>query len=248
MNSLEHHYGVIDAASSTPKWSIGGEHHFGASEGVTRTNNIETLRVARGWSRPELANRMGTSGQQVERLEKGQRKLTQEWMERAAKAFGVATTEIISDDVDTAPPPRSSQPDDDTVEIIQLDLSLSMGPGTLIEEFAEEEPLRLSHRFVEAITRTPSDRLRLVKGVGDSMEPTLRTGDRVMVDLNERQLARSHGVYWIDHLGTHGIKRLRASSRGKILVMSDNPLVPDYEVDEEDLRIEGRVIWFARDL
>jgi SOS-response transcriptional repressor LexA len=144
--------------------------------------------------------------------------------------------------------PTVSAAGDDTVEIIALDLSLSMGPGTLIEEFAEAEPIRMSVGFVQAITRTPSDRLRLVKGIGDSMEPTLRAGDRVMIDINEKQLSRSHGVYWIDHLGTHGIKRLRAAGRGKILVMSDNPNVPDFEVDAEDLRIEGRVIWFARDL
>lgn len=138
--------------------------------------------------------------------------------------------------------------DDDTVEITAVDLSLSMGPGTFIEDYPEEERVRMSLHFVQAITRTPSNQLRLVRGIGDSMEPTLRSGDRIMVDLNERQLARSHGVYWIDHLGTHGIKRLRASGRGKVMIMSDNPLVPDFEVDAADIRIEGRVIWFARDL
>jgi phage repressor protein C with HTH and peptisase S24 domain len=32
------------------------------------------------------------------------------------------------------------------------------------------------------------------------------------------------------------------------MIASDNPHVPDFEVDAEDLRIEGRAIWFARDL
>lgn len=196
---------------------------------------------------------MGTSGQQVERLEKGQRRLTQDWIEKAADALGVDPPQIIEPEprvggLATLPAPRTSETEDDTVEIVALDLSLSMGPGTLIEDFVEEERVRMSLGFIQAITRTPSDRLRLVRGIGDSMEPTLRTGDRVMVDINERQLSRTHGVYWIDHLGTHGIKRLRPAGRGKILVMSDNVMVPDFEVDAEDLRIEGRVIWFARDL
>ena len=143
---------------------------------------------------------------------------------------------------------RIASSDDDTVEIIALDLSLSMGPGTLIEEYAEEQRVRMSLAFVQAITRTPSDRLRLVRGIGDSMEPTLRTGDRVMIDINERQLARSHGVYWVDHLGTHGMKRLRAASRSKVLIISDNPVIDNYEVDAEELIIHGRAIWFARDL
>lgn len=143
------------------------------------------------------------------------------------------------------PPPAN---DDDIAEIVSLDLSLSMGPGTLIEEFIEEEPVRISLRFVQAITRTPSDCLRFVRGIGDSMEPTLRTGDRVMIDINDRQLARSHGIYWVDHFGTHGLKRLRPSGHGKIMVMSDNALIPDFEAEVEDIRIHGRAIWFARDL
>jgi len=147
----------------------------------------------------------------------------------------------------TGPIPKPAN-DDDTADIVALDLSLSMGPGTLIEEFVEGEPVKISLRFIQGITRTPTDRLRLVRGIGDSMEPTLRTGDDILVDLNERQLSRTHGVYWIDHLGTHGIKRLRPASRGKVLIMSDNPNVPDFEADAADIRIEGRVIWFAREL
>lgn len=137
---------------------------------------------------------------------------------------------------------------DDTVEIVALDLSLSMGPGTLIEDFVESEPVKMDLGLLQSITRTPSNRLRLVKGIGDSMEPTLRTGDRIMVDINERALARINGIYWVDHLGTHGIKRLRSSGQGRVMVISDNPLVENYEVAADELRIEGRVIWFAREL
>ena len=136
----------------------------------------------------------------------------------------------------------------DAVEIVALDLSLSMGPGTLIEDFVEGEPIVMDLAMVQSITRTPSDRLRLVKGIGDSMEPTLRNGDRVMVDINERHFSRINGIYWIDHYGAHGIKRLRSVGKDRLLVISDNPNVQDFEVAADELRIEGRVIWFAREL
>ena len=61
-------------------------------------NNIQALRESRGWSRPELARRMSTSPQQVERLEKNQRRLHQDWIDRAAAAFGVSPAAIISDE------------------------------------------------------------------------------------------------------------------------------------------------------
>lgn len=136
----------------------------------------------------------------------------------------------------------------DTVEVISLDLSISMGPGTLIEEFVEEEPVRFDMALLRLITRAPFSSLRVVKGIGDSMEPTLRTNDRLLIDTSEKMLSRVHGIYWIDHLGAHGVKRLRAIGQGRVQIMSDNPGVPDYDVDAEEMRIHGRAIWLMRDL
>lgn len=137
---------------------------------------------------------------------------------------------------------------DDVVEVVSLDLSLSMGPGTLIEEFIEEEPVKFDIGLLRAITRAPLRNLRLVKGHGDSMSPTLNTNDHVLIDTTEKSLSRVHGVYWVDHLGAHGIKRLRPYGEGRILIMSDNPTVSDYDVDAEEMRIHGRALWFMRNL
>ena len=213
-------------------------------------NNIAHYRKQRGMSQTELAERVGTTLNMLGKLERGDRTLDTDWLKRIGQALEVPPHDLISpiDQTRHLRPINPRVADDDVVEITALDLSLSMGPGTLIEDFVEAEPVKMSLSLVQSITRTPSDRLRLVRGIGDSMEPTLRTGDRVMVDLNERQLARINGIYWIDHLGTHGIKRLRPAGRGRVMIMSDNQLVQDFDVDAEDLRIEGRVIWFAREL
>lgn len=81
---------------STPKWSMAVRHHFGAKGGMASVNNIAAFRKAKGWKRPELAKRMGTSPQQIERLEKGMRNLKQEWIDKAASAFGVEPSAIIT--------------------------------------------------------------------------------------------------------------------------------------------------------
>jgi transcriptional regulator with XRE-family HTH domain len=234
---------------------MAGEHRFGAIDGVSSVNNIERFREAKGWSRPKLGERMGTSGQQVERLEKGLRKLSQDWIDKAATALGVSPADIITplDGVPHMAPrsdhlPTRTADAGDTVEVIALDLSLSMGPGTLIEEFVEEEPVRFDIALLRAITRAPFSSLRVVKGIGDSMEPTLRTNDRLLIDTSEKMLSRTHGVYWMDHLGAHGVKRLRPMGQGRVLIMSDNPAVPDYDVDADEMRIHGRAIWLMRDL
>ncbi|HUY68240.1 MAG TPA: LexA family transcriptional regulator [Alphaproteobacteria bacterium] len=48
-------------------------------------NRIREFRAARGWSLRQLAERSGTSKSQVDKLEKGDRRLTVEWMVRLAK-------------------------------------------------------------------------------------------------------------------------------------------------------------------
>lgn len=240
---------------------MGVAHQFGANGHMNIANNIAALREARGWARPELAKRMDTSPQQIERLEKGQRGLSSEWIEKAAVALGVPVADIITpgaadpnDDgsyrVPDRLPTRNASQDDGTVAIISLDLSLSMGPGTLVEDMVEEEPIKWDIGLLRVITRSPFDCLRQVRGIGDSMEPTLRTGDRVLIDTSERMLSRMHGLYWIDHYGAHGLKRLRAAGSGRILISSDNKVAggPDFEVDADELRIHGRAIWFGREL
>lgn len=60
--------------------------------------NIARLREQRGWSRPDLGKRCvpPTSGQQIERLEKNQRQLTIEWIDRIARGFGIDPADLIA--------------------------------------------------------------------------------------------------------------------------------------------------------
>jgi phage repressor protein C with HTH and peptisase S24 domain len=149
---------------------------------------------------------------------------------------------VISQGVPTLPETA------DVISIQKLDLSLSMGPGTLIDDYVEAEPVAFDLAFIRAITRSPTDRLKLVAGIGDSMYPTLNWGDVILIDTTDRALAKQDGIYWINLYGAAGIKRLRTVGLGRVLVISDNPGVPDQEVPAEDLRIEGRAIWVARGL
>jgi phage repressor protein C with HTH and peptisase S24 domain len=165
-----------------------------------------------------------------------------ELISKAAAGFSVEPSRIAPD------VPPTMQSDDDTVEILSVDLSFSMGPGTSIDDYIEETPVRFGMSFLRAITRSPFERLRLARGVGDSMFPTLVGGDVVLIDTTQRMLNKQDGVYAISIYGAAAIKRLRTIGPQRIMVKSDNPRVDDQEVDAEDLIIAGRVIWFGREL
>ena len=58
-------------------------------------NRIRTLRKQKGLNQRELAQRIGTSGQQVGNLEAGRRKLTQDWMERLAAGLECGPADLL---------------------------------------------------------------------------------------------------------------------------------------------------------
>lgn len=62
--------------------------------------NVKALRKAKGWSLEKLAARVEppSSYQQISRLEKGDRTLSVQWVERIAKALDVDPVELIAAD------------------------------------------------------------------------------------------------------------------------------------------------------
>ena len=59
-------------------------------------NNIATLREKRGLSQKTLADMAGTSQQEIQRLETGQRKLTWEWMLRLSTALKCHPLDLVN--------------------------------------------------------------------------------------------------------------------------------------------------------
>lgn len=59
---------------------------------------LKEQRLARGFSGPQLAKLADTTPQQIDRLERGQRKLTREWAERIAPHLKVSAERLIFPD------------------------------------------------------------------------------------------------------------------------------------------------------
>lgn len=61
-----------------------------------KPNRIAYLRRKKGLSMQKLAARVDTSQQQIDRLEKGQRRLTVDWMERISDALNCAMMDLLN--------------------------------------------------------------------------------------------------------------------------------------------------------
>lgn len=82
---------------------------------------------------------------------------------------------------------------------------------------------------------------------GDSMEPTLFNGDRILVDISQNNPARiQDGAVYAIRYGEHLIvRRLRRKLNGHIILVSDNPAYSDEEItasDSDYFAIIGRVL------
>ncbi len=86
-------------------------------------NRVRELRIRRGLTQQELADMAETTPQQISRLERGQRKLPPEWMERLSKPLKVRPAALMDARAESLGHPESdSEVIEDPEELMLLDL------------------------------------------------------------------------------------------------------------------------------
>lgn len=138
----------------------------------------------------------------------------------------------------------------ETVSIPEYDVRLSAGGGKLIEAENIKDYWVFSRRYLESELRLNIASLAVVEVEGDSMYPTLWSGDRVLVDHGDRNPAKP-GVYAVWDSDATVVKRLEkipASDPPMVVLISDNKNHNAYTVPAELVTIIGRVVWYARRL
>lgn len=115
------------------------------------------------------------------------------------------------------------------------------------EELNECRPLLFRRSFLQR-WHTTAEHCRVVPVEGDSMEPVLFDGDKVLFRLepDPKNVRIVDGaVYAISFCGDLKLKRLYRKADGSIIIRSDNPRYPDETLSGEErdlLYILGRVI------
>jgi transcriptional regulator with XRE-family HTH domain len=230
-------------------------------------NRIRELRERKGWSQERLGDAVGTSRQQIHKLERSERRLAAEWIERIALALDVQPGEIFlskaSDMVAYKKRPQSEGSEEllQNARIKELDVKVGAGNAaepdfvvrrssdgntTLTEPVIGKWSMPLS--YINKFTATNVDSIRIIEVVGDSMEPTLCSGDRIMIDLNNKTPSPS-GVFALwDGLAlvVKRVEYILGSDPYQIMVISDNKHHNSYRAFLSEVSIIGRVVWFAR--
>lgn len=168
-------------------------------------NRIKHFREKAGLTLQALADRVGTSNQQVGYLERGQRKLSQEWMERISAALGVNPADLL--------PPK-------TVQVIGY-----AGAGAVV--YGIDDHAKGTGMFeISAPPQgaTPTMVALVIKG--DSMSPAYDDGDIIYYDetVSGADLVYVVGKKCVIRLadGSTFLKRLRRNKNGDYWLESFN--------------------------
>lgn len=134
-------------------------------------------------------------------------------------------------------------PDATVVMVPVLDIAASAGPGTYVDYEVQIAQMSLPRDYLRSLTSTSPGQLAIISVKGDSMEPTLRDGDIVLVD-GAKTSHSFDGLFVLEIDGTLHVKRLaRSGKQGTVRVLSDNQLYPPVEYGAEDVRVIGKVRW-----
>lgn len=129
----------------------------------------------------------------------------------------------------------------------EVDLALGMGATYLdggTPEVLGVVPFRSD--WLRGLHEGPLDRLKVVRGKGDSMQPTILDGDIVIVDTAHRRIDDQDRIWALAYGDLGVIRRVRVTPRGTWMLMPDNQVVRPDEVTDGEAAVIGRVIWIGR--
>lgn len=212
---------------------------------------LKELREGAGVSVRDFARRldmpMGTYKHYEDRFKR--RYLPRDFAQSVARELakeGVDPAEVMAlaggEAFDVIEPGDNAPPG--TALIPVYDVAASAGDGAIVEGY---EPiaasLALPPDYLRRITKARVEDLSIISVKGDSMLPTLKDDDIVMLDRTKTSTAYD-GLFVLRFRDALHVKRLsRGSSPDTVLIISDNPKYKDQEYPADQVTVIGKVIW-----
>ena len=144
--------------------------------------------------------------------------------------------------------PRGSGASRSLVPVHRRPVRAAAGSGQLTEGEAPEPYFAFEPDWLRRLTASRTEDLSIIKVDGDSMAPTLVSGDDILVDEGDGAERLRDGIYVLRIDGALVVKRVALHPMGrKATIQSDNPAYADWpDMALGDIDIIGRVIWSGR--
>ncbi|HEY0445041.1 MAG TPA: S24 family peptidase [Allosphingosinicella sp.] len=158
-----------------------------------------------------------------------------------ARYFGVDET-LLGGRGPDAPPSAGA------VEVPRLDIGASAGPGAFAGDEAARAHIAFDPQWLRRLAPGDPARLSIITVAGDSMEPTLRDGDEILVDRGDAAERLRDGIYVLRIDDALLVKRVALNpAERRLSIGSDNPAYPGWpDCATGSVDIVGRVVWAGR--
>lgn len=203
--------------------------------------NIKERRKELGLSQAELGKLVGLSQQHIQRIENGY-DISLDKISLFAQALKLPIQDLLPDILKNIPLSTENDLHENLIKIDMLDTVACCGKG--IENLAENVNGKWLMPLVDfrQITMAAPDDIKMIKVKGDSMEPTLKEGDWVLVDTS-RLSPDSDGIFLLRLATGLAVKRLQGGVSENITIKSDNPKYDNIPSTIGEIHILGKVIY-----
>jgi len=170
-----------------------------------------------------------------------------EWLAQGGESSDVVmNTPVHVSSTDVVP-----NGDDDTLPVKFFEVEPSAGMGIYPSEWVDSQEFMVSKQFIRQVLGVWSSKIFFVRVQGDSMTPTIRSGETILVDYTPQDIV--DGIFMLSLHGRLIVKRLSIKDMHNISVISDNPRYNTFDVPikkmcwastdaDADLRVVGKVV------
>lgn len=179
-----------------------------------------------------------TAAEQIKRMLSKVKGLTSTARERIIAAAD-DTSNVIT--VDFSRPGQVG----DEVWIAHYDVRAAMGGGQIPHEYPEMlQDIRVSPKHLRdlGVTFKEHFHLKMITGWGQSMAPTIKDRDPLLVDITIREFT-GDGIYLFSHDEMLYVKRLQKKGKDRFKMISDNKHHDIEEIRVDDTHILARVLY-----
>ncbi|MCE0989344.1 XRE family transcriptional regulator [Pseudomonas plecoglossicida] len=164
--------------------------------------------------------------------------------QKIADAIEEKSAEQASSNVVTVDFSRPGQVGDE-VWIAHYDVRAAMGGGQIPHDYPEMlQDIRVSPRHLRemGITFKEHYHLKVITGWGQSMAPTIKDRDPLLVDITIREFT-GDGIYLFSHDEMLYVKRLQKKGKDRFKMISDNKHHDPEDIRVDDTHILARVLY-----
>lgn len=200
---------------------------------TTDSEKLRKLRNKFNLTQQELADTLAVSKGLIAAIEGGTRNLSRPMIHKINYTFNL---NIMQEETQITTYPNN-------ILVPFYTAKASAGTGEELPEYQESEVLHFDRRWLQNVVGINPDNATIIQAKGDSMQPLIKDGDLLMVDISQKEPVNGQ-VFVVRIEKDLFVKRVSKEWNGDWILVSDNK---DYDNINPDSYTEviGRVVYNA---